>query len=438
MTIKNKALYQRLIEQKIYRIRRKRTPKTVNNKISSKFDSVGSIRRFYTKFVQQLDKAGYICKEYAKSKIYVPKFFSFKDDYNGSIVFFKELMSSYVLSNGSITISFSKCNKSSIANFSILDIVLENLYEIKDYYNRSKYCICNKSIKIEHSKYDIKTNKYLHSFLNIQLPKEQDDGSHFLKMPLQKGKRKNFKENPKTKVSSLVVDFINKSTVEAGAMLNVKGRHAINGLLGEVLSNAEDHSTSNSYWYVDAISFIEQQEDTEVVDLNLAIMNVGPSMYEGFEATKTENEENYNICSRLYDIHKSKFTLLKRFERESLFTMYILNDGISRLKFKDESRGNGTMRFLESFIALGSFGLSNPKFMCQLNVLSGHTTITCDNDIHYYSQKEINVLSLNSEKDIKELPDQKYLSYNREYFPGTILECHIYLNKDYFEQITNK
>ena len=76
--------------------------------------------------------------------------------------------------------------------------------------------------------------------------------------------------------------------------------------------------------------------------------------------------------------------------------------------------------------------------MCQLNVLSGHTTITCDNDIHYCSQKEINVLSLNSEKDIKELPDQKYLSYNREYFPGTILECHIYLNKDYFEQITNK
>ena len=42
------------------------------------------------------------------------------------------------------------------------------------------------------------------------------------------------------------------------------------------------------------------------------------------------------------------------------------------------------------------------------------------------------------QKDIEELPDKEYLTYNKEYYPGTILECHIFLNKDFFEQTRQK
>ena len=92
------------------------------------------------------------------------------------------------------------------------------------------------------------------------------------------------------------------------------------------------------------------------------------------------------------------------------------------------------MHFLESFISLGSFGIDNPNFKCQLNVISGHTILTCDNDMHAFKHKTTNVLSLNKEKDFKKLPNKKYLSYNEEYFPGTILECHLYLNEQYFKE----
>ena len=119
--------------------------------------------------------------------------------------------------------------------------------------------------------------------------------------------------------------------------------------------------------------------------------------------------------------------------------MYLLNDGISRLKYEDNSRGNGTMRFLEAFITLGSFGASDPRFKSELNVISGHTTLTCDNDMHAYkNDQNSNSLSLNKQKDIEELPDKEYLTYNKEYYPGTILECHIFLNKDFFEQTRQK
>lgn len=236
-------------------------------------------------------------------------------------------------------------------------------------------------------------------------------------------------------MSSIVVDFVNKSTKEAGAQLKMTGRTAIEHLVGEVLGNAEDHSAPNSNWYVDAISFVEKQDDIEVVDLNLSIMNVGMSMYEGFEATKIENIDNYSKCEALYNLHKSQFTHFNKFERECLFTMYMLNDGISRLKFEDESRGNGTMKFLDAFIKLGSFGNKDKRFKCQLNVISGHTVLTCDNDIHPYKENGFRILSLNRENDFHKLPSKSYLSHNIEYFPGTILECHIYLNKDYFENI---
>ena len=43
------------------------------------------------------------------------------------------------------------------------------------------------------------------------------------------------------------------------------------------------------------------------------------------------------------------------------------------------------------------------------------------------------ILSLNKEKTLEKLPDSDYLCAHNEFFPGTILECKIYLNKDYFK-----
>ncbi len=431
--MRNKVQYQRVITERVCRYRRKkRKKKSRGNRTSASFDSSGIIRFFSSNFIRHLERAGYLDKACTRRIIQVPDEFSFKDDFDGCVRFFRQLLSSFYYGQGDITLSFKKCKHSTISAFSLLEVLLRELYRMKKAYNTSRYTKCSKVITAVHSEKDVKTNKYIHSFLQIKLPDKENDGSRYYKLKLTDGRQRNYRENPKTRVSSDVVAFINESTLEVGVELNETGKHAIDGLIGEVLGNAEDHSSRGSYWYVDGISFSEVQHSVEVVDVNLAILNVGLSMYEGFEETKEKNAKNYSKCQELYDIHKSQFTITSKFERESLFTLYMLNEGISRLKYKDDSRGNGTMRFLESFIALGNFGNFNPKFKGLLNVISGHTVLSCDNDRSVYKDGTFRKLSLNAEKNLHRLPDKKYLSYNKEYFPGTLLECHIYLNKDHF------
>lgn len=435
--MRNIKFWQRSLEQKIYKRRRKRKKHKAQPRYKFSFDSVALVQRFYTKFIQQLSKAGYIDEHYKKEIVNVPKRFSFKESYDECIVFFKELISSYLFLESIIILDFRKCKKSTIACFSVLEVILENLYDIRDSYNNHRFSPCVRNVKVLQSEKDVKTNKYLHSFLHVPLPEDQNDGSFYMKLPLQSGRLRNYKESSKGVVTRNVVNFVNESTHVAGAILNPKGRNALDGLLTEVLGNAEDHSSKNNFWFVDGISFAENQNDVDVVDLNLCIFNLGNSMYEGFEETKERNVENYSKCDNLYKKHEKLFTPKVRFERESLFTLYMLNEGISRLKYKDSSRGNGTMRFLESFITLGSFGGINPKFKCQLNVISGHTVLTCDNDVRYFEEDNFKKLSLNKEKDMGLLPDADYLEFNTENFPGTILECHIYLNRNYFFKILN-
>ncbi len=436
--MRNIKFWQRALEKKIYKRRKHRKKHKAIPRFAYSFDSTALLQRFYTKFIQQLSKAGYIDERYKKDVVIVPKYFSFKERYDECIVFFKELISSYLFLENVIILDFRKCKKSSIACFSVLEVILNNLYDVRDSYNNHRFSPCVRNVKVLRSKKDVKTNKFLHSFLHVSLPEMQNDGSFYMKLPLQSGRLRNYKESSKGWVTKKVVNFVNESTHVAGAILNPKGRNALEGLLSEVLGNAEDHSSKNNFWFVDGISFAENQNDVDVVDLNLCIFNLGNSMYEGFEETKERNSDNYAKCDNLYKRHVKLFTSNVQFERESLFTLYMLNEGISRLKYKDCSRGNGTMRFLESFIVLGSFGEIDSKFKCQLNVISGHTILTCDNDFQYYEEDNFKKLSLNKEKNMGLLPDSDHLSYNIENFPGTILECHIYLNRDYFFKKLNK
>lgn len=432
--MRNEIFWQQNIERKVYkrrRIKRRRKKKSRPTGLSFSDNS----QSFFSCQLRLLKRFGFVLRNLETSIVNVPKNFSLKNDYDGCLAFFRTLLSSYVFHNGNLIISFEKCQQSTIACFSLLEVLLSELNLIKEKYNQSRYQTCKKEVKFIQSVKDSKTNKYLHSFFGIKLPEEQNDGSKYLKMKVQTGKKRKYFENTKARVSGNVTKFVNDSAQEVNAQLRLAGIRALGGMLGEVLGNAEDHCAEYSRWYVDGISFSEKQHGVDVVDLNIAIINFGQSMYEGFESTKNKNIENYSKCDNLYSIHKLLFSRNDHFEKESLFTMYMLNEGISRLKYKDESRGNGTMKFLKSFITLGSFGNIDHRFKCQLNIISGHTTLTCDNDIGIYEENGKSKISLNKEHNLKLLPDKEHLSYNSEYFPGTILECHIYLNKNYFYQI---
>ena len=56
--------------------------------------------------------------------------------------------------------------------------------------------------------------------------------------------------------------------------------------------------------------------DITVVVLNLAIINIGLSMYEGVDATKEEINRNYKKVEDCYNRHAQFFTPKRIFEKE--------------------------------------------------------------------------------------------------------------------------
>ena len=227
------------------------------------------------------------------------------------------------------------------------------------------------------------------------------------------------------------MEFINQSYLPASKALSKDGRNLFELLTNEILNNAEDHSIKKETWYVSGVTFHDSKKDADLLELNLTILNFGDSFYEGFEKTKEDNKENYEKLEKLYNLHKGQFTSNKKFEREVLFTLYMLNEGISRLKYEDESRGNGTMQYLKAFSDLEDKGPQGSKYRSVLKIITGHTTLCCDNLVAPYGKDENHLhISLNKEQDFKLLPEKRYLLYHKNYFPGTFIECRVFLNKN--------
>ena len=427
---------ERLIEKKIYLERRKAQKR--NKRESAAKGVFPRMNIFvFTSLIIFLKKKGFFSKEYINKSIIVPRHFSFEDNSDDSITFFKIMLSSYLLSDDSILIDFSDCEYIDIPNAMFLDIIIKELNFIKYSYNLKFYNCVKKVIRYKESKYT-KTNKCLYVFKLIKEVKEANKGEGFLYLGLKKGwaKRTSYKENNKGAICKEVRGFINSSLRESNAVLNVTGENIIDKLLSEIFNNAEDHSIHNE-WYVNGVSYKEIVNGEPIIELNLGILNLGFSISEGFFQTKEKNKEMIEDTEKWYVKHHE---LMKKnnnicFAKEDLYTLYCLQEGISRLKYEDESRGRGTMNFLRAFITLGAFGKKNPQYKPHLNIISGRTIINCDNERGPYKKDKSFFLSLNQENDISILPDQKYLKHIYQYFPGTFLEVKIYLNKTYFKEV---
>lgn len=441
-TMKGKELNREQNERIQYHVFKRRRLRRVGISHSihiHSFNQRGTIRKSFSIFLRELEKRGYIHEHFVRDRIVIPQNFSFKENYDGSIIVFKEYLSSFIFGKGDVILDFSKCKNTDVANFSFLHVCTKEMHMYRDRYNIPLFHKVSKWIKCIASVSDGRTNRYLNAFGYQDLDERFRDGTLFLPLNLIVGKGKsNYKENSKSIACKKVGDFINKSGEPFDVGLTHDSRNALEGFISEVLNNAEDHSLKNSEWYINGISFNFSRNNTEVVEVNLAIINIGLSMYDGFEETKDLNKRIYDKLEELYNVHKSQFGFGHRFEREQLFMLYMLNEGISRLKYEDKSRGNGTMNFIDSFISLGAFGLENPKFPPRLNVISGHCVLTCDNKYRPFKKKSFRQISLNKEEDIRKLPDQKYITIGTQNFPGTILEAKIYLNKDFIlKQIEN-
>ncbi|MBE6273354.1 MAG: hypothetical protein E7097_05650 [Bacteroides sp.] len=428
--------HQWLAEQKIYRYRRKRPARLIRRygvQITGKLTHKVLLPFAVNHFMNNLGFAKSL-----KNKITVPKDFSFYTNFNACINFFRELISTFVNKENDVTIDFSQCRNVSVSTLTLIDVLYKEFLLGQIRHKRINENHYIRRLKIIPSYHSFEVKKYLHSLRFYEYDDFKDGDGEVLPFELIKGKKRNsYQENTKGKAVAQIVEFINNSLQPVNKSLTSDGLNIIESLVSEILNNAEDHSHNNCEWYANGIAFHETIKNEDVVELNLVIMNFGNTMYQGFEGTKVLNKDNYSKVDNKYNQHRLLFKGHNRFERESLFMLYMLNEGISRLKYEDDSRGNGTMQFLDAFSQIGSFGNKNPDFIPRLNIISGHTVLSCDNKVAPYAEGKHLKLSLNKEKDLTLLPDTEYLNYYNEFFPGTIIECRIFLNEKFFDEILN-
>jgi hypothetical protein len=218
---------------------------------------------------------------------------------------------------------------------------------------------------------------------------------------------------------------------------NAEGTNEFDGLISEILNNAEDHSPFNIYYA--SGNFLKEVKSAEnqplVGEVNISIMNFGYSIFDGFEQTKQENKETYDIMNLLYE--KVKSSIGFSFTKENMFTLYALQDGISRLKFADGSRGTGTMKFINSFFSFGDYQDEAKEYYPSLTIFSGKTELICDNTFKPTSRNGMFLLSLNSEDDLGKPPKKSHLRSTKFPFPGTLLSIKLYLNREHIAKKIN-
>ena len=228
--------------------------------------------------------------------------------------------------------------------------------------------------------------------------------------------------------STELVDYIIQSLDRLGKELTPDKIEDFSTVIGEILINAEEHST-NQYRFSTGY-FQEKEINGEHCGVfNLVILNFGETIYQKFTSLDCTN---YDIINRMKELSKkytSKKIFSSQFKEETLWSLYALQEGITSVSKDKYKRGNGSIRFIESFFNIKGVN-GNQDDVSRLTILSGNTNITFDGTYNIKQQGEFKVMTFNDSGNIEDKPNRKYVKHTDEYFPGTLISAKILINKD--------
>ena len=233
--------------------------------------------------------------------------------------------------------------------------------------------------------------------------------------------------------TSDLADYVITSLKRMKRTLTPEKRDDLCTVIGEILINAEEHSTTR-YRFSQGY-FVEDISDGRHSGVfRLVILNFGQTIYEKFASPECPNKEIVKRMKNLSKKYTEKFLFIKgKFEEESLWTLYALQEGVTSISTQDYKRGNGSIRFIDSF-----FNIKGSPFVDDVSVMtitSGHTQILFNG--RYNIQTKVNqnnekykVMTFNESGEIEDKPDSEFVRHLDYYFPGTMITAKILLNDD--------
>ena len=380
-------------------------------------------------FLSKKDSFAKESSNFTDNNFIIPEKFSIIENYAETMVFLRKLFNSlHHQQFEEIYIDYSMCKQIDVGASMCMDIILG---EFINYYNEStkgRHIIKVKKIRpINFDNYDIKKILFsIGAYTNIRGFKIKNE--NIIEFPIRVGSKKNINLPSQREIDiTLTVDYIIDCLKAMNKTLTGPAETNLYKVIGEVIQNAEEHSdTTNRY----SIGYFEKPktENEKFGIFNLAILNFGNTFYETFKNDTCENTEVQNQMKEL----SKKFTkrnlfLSREFEEETLWTLYALQDGVTRISNWD--RGNGAIRFIESFYNLKGKDIDDK--ISKMVITTGHTRIIFDGTykpiekVRGKEGEKYKMMTFNTYGNIEEKPDSRFVKYEENYFPGTMISVKI-------------
>lgn len=231
-----------------------------------------------------------------------------------------------------------------------------------------------------------------------------------------------------------LVDYVLDCLKSLNRTLTSDRLEDLSSVIGEILINAEEHSTTKFRF---SIGYFHKMESNgkQFGVFRLAILNFGKTIYEKFKDPDCPNKavvEKMKGLSERYT--KKNFFFSRAFEEETLWTLYALQDAVSSVApERYRKRGTGSITFIESFFNIKGIMKESDDFS-KMAILSGNTSIIFDGTYNikqgFVEGEPYKFMTFNSSGSIEDKPDQKYVKFVDNYFPGTIISAEILFNED--------
>ncbi|MEX2231055.1 MAG: hypothetical protein WD824_02755 [Cyclobacteriaceae bacterium] len=229
-----------------------------------------------------------------------------------------------------------------------------------------------------------------------------------------------------------LIDYVLKSLEAMGRKLTPEAISDLCQVVGEVLINAEEHATTENRY---SIGFFEEktEEANHYGVFNLVIFNFGQTIYEKFKDPACPTQ---HIVARMKDLSsqytEKGFFQPAEFEEETLWTLYSLQEGVtSKVNYK--KRGNGSIRFIESFFNLKGTGLFKDD-ESKLLIMSGNARVLFDGSYEVLIRQKgpdtFKVVAFNNSGSFDEKPNKKFVYFAENYFPGTMIVAKILIREE--------
>ena len=362
-------------------------------------------------------------------KFLIPEIFSLTDNYSTSFSFLKRLFYCLYFQRGEhISFDYSQCQRIDVDASVCMDILLG---EFITYYNKSRRK--GHKVKIlDITPINYKANHILKVLFSIgafsSIKGFTIDFQDIIPYPLCIADSTHSKASETREIHiTQMVDYVLNCMSKMKLTLTAKAEENLFEVIGEVLINAEEHSTGKLRYSIG--NFQDAIVDGEHIGIfKLVILNFGKTIYEKFSDPNCPNQKIVKQMKVLSDSYtKRKLFSKAEFEEQTLWTLYALQQGVTSKA--DWRRGHGSIAFIDSFFNLkGSQEKDNISY---LSIVSGNTRITFDGTFRIREvvkgkqNEKFKMMTFNHEGDIENKPDKNYVTFADNYFPGTIISAKI-------------